>query len=193
VLSSVSHGLGFGVENLTLTGTAAVNGTGNGLANAITGNGAANQLTGGGGNDTLSGGAGADTMTGNDGNDVYVIDNAGDKVTEVGGEGTDTIRWMLASNLVLTDFSEVENATLLGTAAVNLTGAAGNNVLQGNGGANKIDGGAGDDTMAGGGGNDTYMFDSAGDQAIELAGGGKDLVISSVNVLGGASTPTSKT
>ena len=48
------------VENLVLTGSAAINGTGNALANAITGNGAANVLTGGGGGDTLTGGLGAD-------------------------------------------------------------------------------------------------------------------------------------
>jgi Ca2+-binding RTX toxin-like protein len=48
------------VENLTLTGTSAINGTGNALANQITGNSGANTLDGGAGADTLSGGLGAD-------------------------------------------------------------------------------------------------------------------------------------
>ncbi len=51
------------VENLTLTGTAAVNGTGNGLANTITGNSGANIIEGKGGADILDGGAGLDTVS----------------------------------------------------------------------------------------------------------------------------------
>ena len=50
------------VENLTLTGSAAVNGTGNTLANILIGNAGANVITGGLGADTLTGGAGADTF-----------------------------------------------------------------------------------------------------------------------------------
>ena len=57
--SSVTRTLGANLENLTLTG-AAVNGTGNTLANTIIGNGAANDLRGIGGADTLNGGGGAD-------------------------------------------------------------------------------------------------------------------------------------
>ena len=45
-----------------LTGAAAINGTGNALANRLTGNGAANMLNGGTGADTLAGGAGHDTF-----------------------------------------------------------------------------------------------------------------------------------
>ena len=59
VRSSVSYTLGDNVENLTLTGTAAINGTGNGVANVITGNSAANVIVGGGGGDTLIGGGAA--------------------------------------------------------------------------------------------------------------------------------------
>ena len=62
VRSSVSHALGANVENLTLTGTAAISGTGNGAANVIIGNSAANVLIGGGGADTLTGAAGADNF-----------------------------------------------------------------------------------------------------------------------------------
>ena len=45
-----------------LTGSTAINGTGNGLANAITGNAGANVIIGGAGADTFTGGAGADTF-----------------------------------------------------------------------------------------------------------------------------------
>jgi serralysin len=50
------------VANLTLTGVAPINGTGNALANQIVGNGSGNILDGGLGNDTLTGGAGVDTF-----------------------------------------------------------------------------------------------------------------------------------
>jgi Ca2+-binding RTX toxin-like protein len=62
VFSTVNFTLGFGLENLTLTGTGNINGTGNGNNNVITGNGANNILNGGSGKDTLTGGLGADTF-----------------------------------------------------------------------------------------------------------------------------------
>jgi Ca2+-binding RTX toxin-like protein len=72
VMSAVSWTtLAANVENLTLTGNAVINGTGNTLANVITGNSAANTLDGGAGADTLDGGAGADTLIGGTGNDIY--------------------------------------------------------------------------------------------------------------------------
>ena len=82
ITSSVTRSLaGYAtIENLTLTGASAINGTGNNLDNVITGNDAANSLSGaggndtligGGGNDSLSGGTGNDTMTGGDGSDIY--------------------------------------------------------------------------------------------------------------------------
>ena len=62
VRSSVSYTLSDNVENLSLTGGAAINGTGNGLVNVIKGNSAANVIIGGGRADTLTGGGGADTF-----------------------------------------------------------------------------------------------------------------------------------
>ncbi|MEI9905255.1 MAG: calcium-binding protein [Asticcacaulis sp.] len=53
VQSSVTFTIGANVENLTLTGTTAINGIGNTLANIIAGNSGNNILTGGAGNDTF--------------------------------------------------------------------------------------------------------------------------------------------
>jgi Ca2+-binding RTX toxin-like protein len=69
--SSVSTTLAAGARNLTLTGTAAINGTGNDLDNLINGNGAANELRGGAGNDILDGGSGRDQLTGGSGADRF--------------------------------------------------------------------------------------------------------------------------
>jgi serralysin len=62
VLSSVSFTLPANIENLALTGSGNLNGTGNALGNIIVGNGGSNILNGGFGNDALSGGAGHDTF-----------------------------------------------------------------------------------------------------------------------------------
>lgn len=62
VNSSATFALGVNVENLTLTGSSAVNATGNTASNVIIGNSAANNITGSGDNDTLTGGGGADTF-----------------------------------------------------------------------------------------------------------------------------------
>ena len=75
VNSSVSYTLTSNVENLTLTGATAINGTGNELMNAIVGNAAKNTLSGGANADTLSGGAGNDTLNGGTGSDKL---NGGD-------------------------------------------------------------------------------------------------------------------
>ncbi|MFG6487753.1 PA14 domain-containing protein [Roseateles sp. BYS78W] len=177
VQSSISWTLGANLENLTLTGAAAINGTGNTLDNVLTGNSAANTLTGLAGNDTLDGGAGADTLIGGIGNDTYIVDNVGDTIIENAGEGTDavfaSISYVLAAN--------VENLTLTGIANLNATGNTLDNVLTGNSGDNVLDGGAGADTMAGGAGNDTYIVDNAGDIVTEAAGGGTDTVQSSIS------------
>lgn len=73
VLSSRTYTLGSNVENLTLTGSSAINGTGNTLANILQGNSAVNSLRAGAGNDTLRGGLGNDQLLGGTGNDSYLF------------------------------------------------------------------------------------------------------------------------
>ena len=70
ILSSVDCTLDAELENLTLTGTASIDGIGNEMANVLIGNTGDNVLTGGDGDDTMIGGGGADTLTGGLGNDT---------------------------------------------------------------------------------------------------------------------------
>ncbi len=153
VQSSVTHTLASNVENLTLVGTATINGTGNGLNNVLIGNNAANKLTGGAGND------------------LYVV-GAGDTVVEAANGGTDTVQssvaWTLASN--------VENLTLTGTGSINGTGNSLANVITGNAGGNTLAGGAGNDTLAGGHGNDILNGGTGNDLFQFLRGDGQDVV-----------------
>ncbi|MFH2088288.1 MAG: M10 family metallopeptidase C-terminal domain-containing protein, partial [Pseudomonadota bacterium] len=88
VSSSASYTLTANVENLILTGSAAV-GMGNTLANAITGNAANNTLAGDAGNDTLTGEAGSDALTGGAGNDT--LDGGSGSDTLAGGAGNDSL------------------------------------------------------------------------------------------------------
>jgi Ca2+-binding RTX toxin-like protein len=62
------------VENLTLTGSSAINATGNGENNVLTGNSAGNMLSGGAGNDQLIGGNGNDILNGGAGADHFIFD-----------------------------------------------------------------------------------------------------------------------
>ena len=147
VRSSVTYTLAANVEQLTLTGAAAINGTGNALDNVIIGNAAAN------------------TMTGGLGNDVYGVDNAGDVVVENAGEGTDEVQSSLTFFLNLN--VNVEILTLTGAANIDGIGNSSNNVIVGNSGNNVLVGYAGADVLNGGAGIDTASY-TAADAAVSV-------------------------
>jgi Ca2+-binding RTX toxin-like protein len=88
------------VENLTLTGANAINGTGNCANNVLTGNTGNNILSGREGNDTLNGGAGNDTLIGGTGNDI--LTGGAGKDTLTGGTGTDRFVFTSLADSLLT-------------------------------------------------------------------------------------------
>jgi Ca2+-binding RTX toxin-like protein len=203
VKSSVNFVLADNLENLTLTGSTAINGTGNNLNNILTGNTGANTLNGedgndtlfggagndtldgGAGNDTLDGGAGNDTFDGGIGNDIYIVDSLSDAITEGLNAGTDLVQssvsWVLADNL--------ENLTLIGSKVINGTGNSLNNIITGNSAANILNGVDGNDTLFGGSGNDTLfggagndtLFGGAGNNTLDGGLGDDTYTVNSVN------------
>ncbi|MFM6593469.1 MAG: hypothetical protein ACKPJH_13045, partial [Dolichospermum sp.] len=180
VESSVTWTLRANLENLTLTGTTQINGTGNNLSNTITGNSGNNVLTGGLGNDTLIGGTGADTLVGGVGNDSYYVDNTADIITENLNQGNDSV----FSTITYTLGTNVENLTLQGTTAINGTGNDLNNSITGNSGNNALTGGLGNDTLNGGTGADTFVG-GVGDDNLYL---GSDTTVDNVNYTNGDGT-----
>lgn len=202
VFSSVTYTAPENVENLTLTGTGAINGFGNTLGNRITGNEADNllqdlvgvvfgsspqpgfgdSLFGMGGNDTLiaaagpsflDGGTGIDLMQGGTEDDTYVVDEAADAIVEFAGEGYDTV--LASASYTLMD--HVEELRLQGAAPLSGTGsdeALLFNRLIGNDAANVLDGRAGADELLGNGGNDT-LIGGDGDDWLD-GGAGADLM-----------------
>ncbi|WP_338846098.1 calcium-binding protein [Massilia sp. W12] len=172
VQASVTFTLPENLENLSLTGGAAINATGNAAANVLVGNAAVNTLIAGAGNDTLDGGAGADKLLGGSGDDVYIRDNTADVITENANEGVDMVKTALTYTLL----ANLENLQLTGNAAINGTGNELNNLIIGNQANNVLDGLFGEDTMSGGLGNDTYTVDNLADVLIENFNEGLDTV-----------------
>jgi Ca2+-binding RTX toxin-like protein len=166
------------IENLTLTGSSAINGTGNTVNNTLTGNSGNNILNGGAGIDILNGSSGVDTLIGGTDNDLYIVDTTTDVITENVGEGTDTIQSSVTFSLA--NLANIENLTLTGTGAINGTGNTSNNVITGNTGNNTLNGGDGLDALIGGLGNDIYVVDTTTDVITENVGEGTDTIQSSV-------------
>jgi Ca2+-binding RTX toxin-like protein len=174
---------------------------------SATGNNQANTLVGNSLNNTLNGAAGADSMAGGLGDDFYFVDDLGDVVFELAGQGTDSVlanvdNYTLAGNVeymtlglgIVRGTLGPTSATLMGNASNNsLFGGAGDDTIDGGAGADWIEGGLGNDSLVGGDGNDTILGGGgndtidggAGNDSIVagagdnfvLAGGGNDTVL----------------
>jgi Ca2+-binding RTX toxin-like protein len=197
------RGTGNGLDN-RIVGTAGGD-TLLGMAGSDTmsGGGGPDSLMGGDAADWLYGGAGTDTAAGGAGDDRYILDSIGDQAIEGANAGTDIVfaafSFTLGANL--------EKLTLTGAVAINgignalandirgnlaanlLSGLDGNDLLIAGGGSDTLIGGAGgdlldggtdNDLMVGGEGNDRYIADQPGDSIVEAAGGGTDILYSSV-------------
>jgi Ca2+-binding RTX toxin-like protein len=151
------------VERLVLIGAGDIDASGSSGSDTLVGN-----L----GNNVLDGGRGGDSLTGGAGDDTYKVDSGLDQVTELAGQGTDTIISQVPQLLA----ANVENLTLADLAGnIEGTGNAANNVIVGNNFANLLDGAAGNDTLKGQGGDDT-LLGGAGDDT--LSGGlGRDVLV----------------
>lgn len=145
VESSVTWTLNSGLDNLTLSGFEAINGTGNNLNNEITGNNRDNVLSGLGGNDTLFDSGGNNTLMGGEGNDTLTDFFGNGNNILMGGEGND-------------------NLSVQGNGINILIGGEGNDNLSvsgsGFGGNFTLIGDVGNDTLTGGDGIDIFLFNS---------------------------------
>ena len=117
----MTYTLSANVENLILTGSGNIKGTGNALDNAVTGNSGNNVLAGLAGADALDGGLGTDTAT-------YAASAASVNVSLATGHGGG---------------GDAQGDTLINIE--NLTGSAFNDTLEGNAGNNVLAGGVGID------------------------------------------------
>ena len=145
---------------------------GNDGNDSLKGFGGNDTLYGGDGHDTLDGGAGDDTMIGGLGNDTYRVDSLSDVVTELAGQGTDTVTTSLADYTLA---ANVENLTFNNVAGAGVHGFGNdrNNVMIGNDFSNLLDGGVGADTLTGGAGIDNFVFHAGqanGDEITDFAG-----------------------
>lgn len=211
VESSVSYSLRWHVEELRLTGSGDIDGSGNDEDNALFGNEGANYLRGGAGKDYLDGGLGRDSMEGGTGNDVYYVDDIYDEIYEAedASGGSDTM-YTAVDNASM--YLGVENLIMDGNVTIRASGSDEKNLMKGNGLGNRmygyggndslygmagndwIDGGLGDDFISGGAGND-WMVDSSKssydvyawarglgqDQVSDYGGGADKLEVSQVS------------
>jgi Ca2+-binding RTX toxin-like protein len=129
---------------------------------SLYGMGDADQLFGSFGDDYLNGGAGADIMEGGADNDTYIVDNAGDAVTDWGGQGT-LDRVETSVTYALNSQAEIEVLETFdpdATTAIDLVGNAYSQTIIGNAGNNVIAGGAGLDSMVGGESADLFVWNA---------------------------------
>ena len=198
VETRMSYVLGPNVENLTLTSTAAINGTGNELDNFISGNSVVNILDGRGGSDFLSGGAGNDTyLFGRGSGQDYIseydataanVDTvqfaSGVQVSEVAVTRQNnslvlkiagTTDQLTLGNWFYSDAYKVEQVRFADGAVWTATVLSQKSTM-GTPGNDYLVGTSGADILKGGLGDDTYVADNVGDVVVENAGEGWDKV-----------------
>jgi Ca2+-binding RTX toxin-like protein len=157
VHASVSWTLGANLENLVLTGSVGLNGTGNALNNTIMLSDAGGFASGLGGNDTLIGGSGSDWLDGGAGNDV--IDGGAD-------QWGDTVSYRSATAGVSVNLGTGKATGGAGTDSIrnieHIADSQFNDTLTGSAVGNFFSLGAGNDSVNGGGGVDVVMYQDAG-------------------------------
>ncbi|WP_269471947.1 hypothetical protein [Asticcacaulis excentricus] len=185
VYASVDFTLHTTIERLRLSGTANINGTGNGSANWLIGNSGNNTLIGLGGDDLLAGGAGDDRLEGGDGADTLLGGAGADQL--IGGAGNDTADYSDATTQVAAFLNNVagnrnDAAGDTYTGIERLRGSAFNDILGGDHQSNSIYGGDGNDYLYGyeegdslyGGDGDDILEGGAGSDGID-GGAGYDI------------------
>lgn len=169
VRSSVSMTLGSTLENLVLTGGAALNGSGNGMNNVMTGNAGNNVLQGHGGHDEFVISGGIDAIHGGDGPDAILFGNSAAAIVD------------LAAGTYFVSSSQRGTVSSVSHAV----GSPFGDQIVGNGDVNHLSGGAGDDVMRGGPGNDQIWGGPGSDRLI--ADAGSDTLVGNSDTLGAAS------
>lgn len=139
-------------------------------ADRLNGDSGDDDLTSGRGNDILNGGTGADIMRGGAGNDKYFVDDLGDQVIELAGEGSDQI--IASGAFAITLPTNVETLTLVGDT--DGTGNSDGNRINGGDGQSTIRGGGGRDIIGGAGGDD-LLLGQVGDDVLRGGAGLDDL------------------
>ena len=188
ISSATSATLPAGYEELYLTGTGDIDGTGNPSNNLLVGTSGMNILDGLAGDDTLNGGDGMDYLYGGLGDDVYIVNQNYDELFEYSSEGVDAVitdlDWQLSpniENLILTGTDPVEG---LGTSSDNhMTGNTAANLIEALAGNDTLEGGGGADTLDGGEGDDHYVITDSSTVIIEESSGGVDTLWTSVNFM----------
>lgn len=181
LVGNVSIAYGATIENAiggsgsdTITGNSAANQlSGNNGADRLYGYGGADTISGGNGNDVLVGGGGNDDLSGGVGNDRFTVENTGDRVHEVAGQGTDTVYCRVDFTLGAGESVEVMRVVsgtvghaLTGNELANrMLGATNGDTLNGGAGNDWLFGSGGNDELWGGNGHDRFYFDTALDGA----------------------------
>lgn len=167
----------------TLIGVESI--VGSAFGDIIAGSRGDDLLIGGAGVDRINGLAGADEMRGGADSDLYTVDNAGDRVVEIAGEGgADRILSFIdivnADNVEeLVGINEVQGLKLTGNAGAEIIHGTNifdsGDIIDGKGGDDRLVGRVGDDILIGGAGDDT-IFGNSGDDLI-LGANGDDRLI----------------